>query len=187
MENVEQTIISQYGNSPTLVQLIRNMNGYIDQSTNFANFYSFVWNVDTAQDWGLDIWGRIVDIGRAIEVGGTSVALDDQQYRLLILTKALVNISATTSPALNQVLQNMFAGRGRTYVNDLGGMAMRYVFEFALEPWELAVIESGNILPHPGGVEVILLPLALPLFGFVEQGIVTASPFDQGMFYQPDL
>lgn len=68
MENVEQTIISQYANSPTLVQLIQNMNQYIDQTANFQAFYDYVWNVNTAQGFGLDVWGRIVGIERQLEV-----------------------------------------------------------------------------------------------------------------------
>lgn len=49
MVNVEQTIISQYANSATIVQLIQNMNGYVDPQADFDNFYNYVWNVDTAQ------------------------------------------------------------------------------------------------------------------------------------------
>lgn len=68
MENVEQTIISQYANSPTLVRLIQNMNEYVDPSTNFEAFYSYVWNVDTAVGFGLDIWGRIVGVSRLLRI-----------------------------------------------------------------------------------------------------------------------
>lgn len=64
MNNVEQTIISQYGNSATITQLIQNMNEYIDPSADIDNFYNYVWNVETAQGFGLDILGRIVNIGR---------------------------------------------------------------------------------------------------------------------------
>jgi len=68
MINVEQTIISQYANSPTIVKLIQNMNEYIDPRADLDNFYNFVWNVDTAQGFGLDIWGRIVNISRELSV-----------------------------------------------------------------------------------------------------------------------
>jgi len=71
MLNVEQTIISQYANSPVLVQLIQNMNSYLDPRANFQAFYDFVWNVNTAQGFGLDIWGKIVNIpnGRLLQLG----------------------------------------------------------------------------------------------------------------------
>lgn len=64
--DVRRTVISQYANSPTLLQLVDSFAGYVEQSANFANFYSFVWNVDTAQGFGLDIWGRIVNVSRLL-------------------------------------------------------------------------------------------------------------------------
>lgn len=213
MENVEQTIISQYANSPTLCQLVENMNGYIDPTTDFAAFYDFVWNVDTAQGFGLDVWGRIVDVSRYLTVtddltyfgfnegdpdyapfdsapfyngapATSTYRLGDDAYRTLILVKALANISATTSPALNQLLRNMFPGRGRCYVNDLGNMMMRYTFEFYLEPFEYAILTQSGALPHPAGVQVSVLQVELPyVFGFSEAGTDSAAPFDQGTFY----
>lgn len=64
----EATVISQYANSPTIMQLVQNLNQYIDQSANFANFYNFVWNVDTAVGFGLDIWGKIVGVSRLLQI-----------------------------------------------------------------------------------------------------------------------
>ena len=211
MIDVEQTIISQYGNSATITQLVRNMNEYLDPRADFDTFFDFVWNVETAQGFGLDIWGRIVGIARELlipppinnfgfnEAGGSAHSfnespfyngippvsetyiLADDAYRQLILVKALANISATNAPALNQLLQNMFAGRGRCYVNDLGGMALRYTFEFDLTPYEFAIMTQSGALPRPAGVNASLFQSALPLFGFSEAG-VSAAPFGQGVF-----
>lgn len=214
MEDVERTIISQYSQSPTLVALVRNMNQYIDQRTNFQAFYDFVWNVDTAQGVWLDrVWGKIVGVGRELQINEpvlyfgfddglqdyspfdeapfydgpqatTTYRLSDDAYRTLILAKALSNISATTSPAINQLLQNLFPGRGRCYVNDMGGMAMRYTFEFYLKPYEEAIVRSSGVLPHGAGVSVSVLQVALPhTFGFAEMGTHDAAPFDQGAFF----
>lgn len=213
MINVEQTLISQYGNSATIVQLVENMNEYIDRRTDFQAFYDFVWNVDTAQGFGLDVWGRIVDVGRTIQVAGAinnfgfndgltdyfpfgqapfytgtpatnSYKLTDAAYRVLILTKALSNISATTAPAINQILQNLFKGRGRAYISDLGGMQMRYTFEFYLFPYELAIINQSGVFPHPAGVSVSMIQVVTSLsFGFNEAGLASARPFNEGAFF----
>ncbi len=72
MFNYEATLISQYANSPTLLQLVANLNQYLDQSQNFANFYNYVWNVDTAQGFGLDIWGAIVGVSRLLYIPNTT-------------------------------------------------------------------------------------------------------------------
>jgi len=211
MIDFEKTIISQYGNSPTILQLVQNMNAYLDPRADFDAFFDYVWNVDTAQGFGLDIWGRIVNIRRELQIpnapvyfgfkdalpgsypfdeapfyDGTPPAtqtykLADDAYRQLILVKALANISATNAPSLNQLLQNMFAGRGRCYVNDLGGMQLRYTFEFLLTPYEFAIMTQSGALPRPAGVNAILFQSALPLFGFSEAGL-SAAPFGQGVF-----
>lgn len=76
MIDVERTIISQYSATSTIVQLIQNMNEYIDPSADFDNFYSFVWSVDTAKGFGLNIWGRIVNVSRVLQIPGTATATD---------------------------------------------------------------------------------------------------------------
>ena len=114
MIEIDRTIISQYANSPTIVRLVHNIDEYIDPRVNIDDFYNFVWNVDTAQGFGLDIWGRIVNIGRDLRLpdvewfgfdeaspgsypfdeqpffngGGTTnvFTLSDDAYRTLILT-----------------------------------------------------------------------------------------------------
>jgi hypothetical protein len=68
MINVEQTIISQYNPESTIYQLIQGMNENIDPRADIDAFYDFVFNVETAQGFGLDIWGRIVDISRYLTI-----------------------------------------------------------------------------------------------------------------------
>ena len=66
--NCEETIISQYANSPILLTLINNMNSYIDASANFFNFYNQIWNINSATGYGLDVWGRIVGVKRNVNM-----------------------------------------------------------------------------------------------------------------------
>lgn len=180
------TIISQYANSPTIVQLIRNMDTYLNPGTNFDDFYSYVWNIETAQGFGLDILGRIVNIGRALEIpsdaptfgfteGGpdyqpfgqapfyngppetSTYLLSDSAYRKLILMKALLNISNSSVPSLNQLLQNLFEGRGGCYVRDDGDMQITFVFKFELLPFERAILTRSNAIPRPAAVKSLIL------------------------------
>lgn len=211
MINVDRTVISQYANSPTLLRLIHNMDEYLDPRANMQAFYDFVWNVDTAQAWGLDIWGRIVGVSRLLQIPGddpivgfdnadvpkdwfpmsqgrfaregevtTSYELPDDAYRVLVLTKALANIAATTAPALNQLLCNLFPGRGKAYVRDLGNMAMQFVFNFSLTNVEYAILTQSGVLPHPAGVfySVVIIPVGS--FGF--RGQSSAHSFNNGIF-----
>lgn len=206
---VARTFISQYANSPTIVQLANNMDDYINPDVDFDAFYDFVWNVETAQGFGLDIWGRIVDIGRMLTVPGDvsylgyeeaiswqpfnqaplyigdqstqTYRLADDAYRRLILVKALANITDCTSPSLNRLLSHLFAGRGRCYVTDTGNMEFRYVFEFSLEPYELAILTQSGAIPKPAAVLASVLQVDLSsTFGFLE-GLM--QPFGSGVFF----
>lgn len=201
--------MKQYAASPIIQSLVEYRTGYFDTGWQ-DDFYDVVWNVDTAQGFGLDIWGRIVVIGRSIQVqysdffGFNTEASDqswnpfdqesfydgpeqtqtfvlaDQAYRVLVLAKALTNISAADSKSLNSVLKQLFPARGAAWVNDLGSMAMRYTFNFALEPWERSVVLNGGALPRPAGVLLQVFEAPADTFGFSEAP--DSQPFDQGTF-----
>lgn len=210
MDNIEQTIASQYSNSPTLVQMIDSMNQFFDPSVDFQAFYDYVWNVETAQGFGLDILGKIVSVGRDLTVPNPAIdpfgfaeasaqpfdqapfydgqpltitySLADTAYRQLILTKALSNISNCSAPSINQQLRNLFPDRGRCYVNDNYDMTMRFTFEFELEPFELAILLQSNAITRPAAVDLTIISLPSNNFGFAEG---KAQPFDVGTFYNP--
>ena len=216
MRDFDRTVISQYSNSATLAQLIINLNTYLDPNVNLQNFYDLIWNVDTAEGYGLDVWGRIVGVGRFIRVpngrwlgfqeagsvgtdtwdhgvwydGGDlthTITLDDETYRKVIFTKAAANITDGSIPSINQILLNLFPNRGNAYVTDgrniphepffgfaesfdcvgwnqgiwadlyIGAfprnMTMVYVFEFALDETEVAIVLKSGVLPKPVGVK----------------------------------
>lgn len=62
------TVLSQYANSPILTKLVSNFFQYLDQTANFDEFFDLIWNVDTAEGYGLDVWGRIVGVTRVLTV-----------------------------------------------------------------------------------------------------------------------
>ena len=66
--DVHSTVISQYANSPRLLQLITDFAGYVDQTDNLDNFYDSVFSLDTAVGYGLDRAGRIVGVNRVLQV-----------------------------------------------------------------------------------------------------------------------
>lgn len=177
----EATVISQYANSERLLGWIESFAQAIDQTTNIDNFYDLMWNIYTAEQYGLDVWGRIVVINRAIQVASrffgfdegapdydpfnvspfytgqgttTTQLLSDDAFRLLILAKALANITYGSIPGINQILQLLFPNRGPCYVVDGNDMTMTYTFGFIPTPVEAAIIQTSNVLPKPTGVLV---------------------------------
>jgi hypothetical protein len=173
----------------SITSLIQSFAAAVDQSPQFQNFYDFVWNLPTAQGFGLDILGKIVGVSRLLQVvptgsffgfyiageatqdwepwsqapfyagasGEGAYELTDAAYRTLILVKAASNIAATTAPAINAILQTLFAGRGLCYVADIGNMTMQYVFTFPLTAVEFAIMTQANVPPHPAGAAVTIV------------------------------
>lgn len=182
--DVWATVLSQYANSSILMQLILNMDDYLDQTINFQSFFDLIMNVDTAQGYGLDVWGRIVNVSRTLSVtdpnsiflgfeeagspaqpfnqapffSGQQVndnfILTDTAYRTLIFAKALANICDGSIPAINQILLNLFPNRGNCYVVDGLDMTMTFKFEFVLSAVELAIISQSGALPTSTGVSL---------------------------------
>jgi hypothetical protein len=176
-----QTIQAEFANSPVITTLIANMFEYVDQTQNLDEFFDLIWNVDTAQGYGLDVWGRIVGVGRVLQVqdvsyfgmegpsgaggdpydvspffdGGdltTNYSLTDAAYRQLILTKAFANICDGSVQAFNQMLNTLFPNQGICYVADGLDMTMAYTFQFDLSPLDYAIITQSGVLPKPVGV-----------------------------------
>lgn len=178
------TIISQYGNSNVITTLIGSFQQWTDQTTNYQNLYDLIWNVATAQGYGLDVWGRIVGVVRTVGViglpywgfqeqnpttwtfnqgifySGTISApqyyLTDSSFRQLIFAKAMSNISNGSAQSINAILRAMFPGRGNTWVSDNLNMTITYNFSFFLSALELGLVTSG-VLPKPSGVAYSVL------------------------------
>jgi Protein of unknown function (DUF2612) len=178
--NYWDTIISQYANSPIITTLIGDFSQWIDQTENFDDLYDLIWNVVTAQGYGLDVWGRIVGVTRTVSITSeeflgfeeqedttfpfgqgifysgtnatTNFALSDAAFRQLIYAKALANISNGSIPAINMILQTLFPGYGNAYVVDGLNMTMEYVFTFNTSPVQQAILTQTGVLPKPCGV-----------------------------------
>lgn len=183
-------ILSEYANSPIMDGIIINWFLSLDQTADFTAFYDNIWNIQTANGYGLDVWGRIVGVNRVIVLqttrywgyeeqelttdpyqvspfysGGASTnnfALTDQSYRLLILAKAAANITNGSAPSINQILRNLFPGRGETYITDNEDMTMTYNFNFVLTDTEQAVVKQSGVLPKSTGVKALYAMFGVP-------------------------
>jgi len=71
MQNWNETLLSQYFDSPTIYSWLDSFNGAVDPSIDLANFYTNIWNVNTAVGSGLDIWGKIVNVSRYLQIPGS--------------------------------------------------------------------------------------------------------------------
>lgn len=147
-----RTIISQYANSPILTALIGDIFEWLDPTADIDDFFSNVMDIDTAIGEGLDVWGRILDVSRTLQLqatryfgfdeqstltvdpfnqspfytGGASTNnydLADDAYRVLLLAKAAANITDGSIKSINAILLALFPNRGNCYCTDGGEVA----------------------------------------------------------------
>lgn len=141
MQNFEKTILSQYANSPRICTILEGWNQAFDPSALIELWYANVWDLDTAQGYGLDVWGRIVGVSRVLKISsgknfgfseandlteegfnsapfysGSSVTsnyrLSDDGFRQLIYAKALANITDGSIFSINTILMLLFGEQG---------------------------------------------------------------------------
>ncbi len=174
--DVNLTVLSQYANSPVMLQMIAYFSEWLDLGNRFREFYSLIWNIDTAVGPGLDVWGRILGVSRVLQVPSgdylgfeqqaealtfdhgiwfrgvsltDSTSLTDDAYRVLLMAKAALNITDSSIPAINRILLALF---GDGYVRDNLDMTMTYVFSVPLDPVQTSIVFNSGVLPRPCGV-----------------------------------
>lgn len=82
----------------------------------------------------------------------SNYALSDDALRRLIFAKARANISDTSIEDINQTLLLLFPNRGVCYAQDNLNMTLTYVFGFALNAVDSAIVYNSGVLPRPSGV-----------------------------------
>lgn len=179
------TVLSEYANSPTLSQIIQDMDVWIDPTAEIDTFFDDIFNISTAVGYGLDVWGRILNVGRAITLIGTqnyvgfnegnypsfnsvypfyvgapanqNALLSDANYRGVLLAKAAANICNGSITAINAIMLALFPHRGACYVVDGGNLTMELQFTFPLTAIEQAIVTQTGVIPIPAGVAATLV------------------------------
>ena len=205
MKHPNDSIQSQYAASPIIRALVDAMNVRIDPKFDIRLFYEKIFDIYTAEGWGLDNWGRILALGRLIDLEPEecfgfefslldpfdqnvffqagpprAVRLGDESYRRLLLYKAAANIAASDLGTLNRLLNAVFADTPGMYILETGPMTIRYVFEFYLSAMDRAMLRLTFVPPRPAGVGYDFLEVdPASVFGFNGSEL---QPFDQGNF-----
>lgn len=213
-EATSYAIQSQYSASKRIRALAAGYQTRIDPGVDIQLFYDKMFNIYTAEGVGLDNWGKILQIGRNIpgpynadsfgfdgsklapfnqlpfvpdNVGELSsfITLDDESFRLLLLYKALANISASDAATQNLLLSVLvdtgIGGFGDVaYVLEVDTMVIRWVFESYMSSTQLAIFKVAGTLARGAGVGWELYAIdPAATFGF--DGSLM-QPFNQAPF-----
>jgi len=204
-----EPIQSQYAASPRILALLVKKAALLDPGRDLMYWYDGIFNPKTAQGVGLDIWGRIVGIGRKLWVENTEffgfhgqnlrgfdqapfwiqslasgqVDLTDEAFRFLIFYKAAANIGRGDMASINALLNSLFEaehGPANSCVLEVAPMEIRAVFNFYLTGYEQALLQQYGLLDRPAGVGFSWYQHdPQEMFGFAGQEL---QNFDNGIF-----
>lgn len=177
------TVLWQYDNAEALKSLLTQKTAWIN--TNNAQFwkdwYDNVFNLQTANDFGLSVWGKILNFPRQITLkDGTVYNLSTEQYRIILMGQLQKFRMRGTVPEINRWLNTVFGKQGRAYVLDGLDMTTVFVFEFKPTSDQQFLIDNVDFLPRPAGVgyEIRVFPnIFLGFEGSERPG------FDQGILF----
>lgn len=179
-------------------QLCKNIYEVFDKHIYSAvrDFFDQIYNIDTADAVGLELWGKLLDFPRVIrgvnqETGEVTIYnLDDNQYRIILKVLAINMKTNMTIPEINASMMDLFKSidgvEKKTSIADNRDMtALAYFFEWNIPSWLKTAFENYELLPHPMGVGVKVASAIVRPIGFKGQESV-ATDFYQAYWSPKD-
>lgn len=204
--NLLAAILWQYEQADKLKTLAYAKQAWFDRvhSEFWSAWYRDVFNIDTANSFGLSIWARILNISLGVDVppepakvsfgfGLNNVNFNNgnfgrqatytqrltlEQQRLVIRMRYFQLTTRNTIPEINQFLARIFKPYGTAYAYDNLDMTMTYFFVFTPNSSIRFILENYDLLPRPTGVKVTWQSATTDPFGF---GIENRN-FNNGSF-----
>lgn len=192
-------ILWQYNDATRLQTLIEGKQAWYEthQERFWSDWIRDVFDLQTANEFGLSVWGRILGESRDIKTeyqkpnhpafgfgagrknfgrgnfrrgSGSSLTLSLDQYRLLLRLRYFKLVSRGTVAEINDYLARLFGDRGRVWVLDPCDMSFAiYVFKFTPTSLDQYVLSDMDALPRPAGVGVEMRVVTRKTFGFGPQ------------------
>lgn len=190
-----RALLWQHDNAESLKTIIQRKQDWynVNQRDFWSSWYDNVFNLDTANDFGLAVWARILDVPLAVEVQssktkdafgfgtnhknfgngnfarGTSgeIPLTIDQRRLVLKLRYFQLFSRGSVTEINEWLAALFGDQGRVFVVDSLDMTFAtYFFSVAPDSQLRFILENYDLLPRPAGVGVRWQIQIKPSFGF---------------------
>lgn len=177
----EKHVFWQYNNSPHLKSYVSQKESWYktNQSDFWSDWIKNVLTISTANDYGLAVWGNLLQTPRTWVINGDNVTLTTQQYRTLLIARLRLLSIRGTVEEINELLSFLFANYGKAYVIDNHDMTITYKFNFNLTNLQLEILRHLTLLPRPAGVEMEVIAVSKNVFGFNGSG---CQPFNQAPF-----
>lgn len=200
-----RSILWQYEGAPNAIALARNDQAFINiQHTEFwEDWITDVFDLTTANNFGLAVWARILDLpitiseSRNVEDvwgfgvhnqnfnnGGfgigldSDILLDTESARQLLRLRWVQLTMRPTVPNINRALNDIFGPGVVEVIDDYDMLYATYFFQVTPDYKLRRLLERTNVLPRPSTVGVQWVVQVRPAFGFGEHHL----NFNNGSF-----
>jgi len=178
-----KAILWQRNDAVNLQSLLQQKQDWynVNQRDFWQNWFDNVFNLQTANDFGLTVWSIILDLpiivvntppapdkigwgfgdlhanfthGNFAPARSGAVTLEVAQARQLLQMRYFQITTRGAVTEINKFMNYLFADEGPIWVEDNLDMTATYVFGFEPDAKFLYVLDRYDILPRPAGVAV---------------------------------
>ncbi|OCJ20030.1 DUF2612 domain-containing protein [Serratia sp. 14-2641] len=172
--NLLRSIIWQYDNAESVKSLISQKNEWYkkEQTEFWDNWFRDVFDIRTANDFGLEIWSIILGVSFLVPDCPGKV-LTTEQKRLICRLRYYQLIARCTIPEVNEITMKLFATEdGKAYALDPLDMSyIMYVFTEQPTSAVALILAKYDLLPRPATVGL-------------KYRVIRYVPFGFGQYYQ---
>lgn len=190
-----RAILWQYNDAINLQGILQKKQDWRNenQTAFWAGWIRDVFDLRTANEFGLRVWAIILDMPLFISsaplatkptwgfgpyrynfrgganfssAAGFTSALPLEAKRLALQLRYFQLTTAGTIPEINRMLKFLFGRYGGAYVLDGLNMTMSYRFRFPLSWWMKFIFDQFDLLPRPAGVKITYSDGTRKYFGF---------------------
>lgn len=205
--NLLEPLLWQYNDALRTQSLLESKQAWYNanQRDFWSNWYRDVFDLRTANDFGLAVWSIILNVPLFVNTpviiptndawgfgefrknfdnapfGNTGSGVNElttEQKRLVLRMRYFQLTTRGAIPEINEFLYSIRDILGECYALDGLNMTMTYVFTIAPSANIMYVLENFDILPRPAGVELNIVVESRNYWGFGE----FHKNFDNGNF-----
>jgi|GEM_PF-731436 len=172
--NLLRSIIWQYDTAESVKSIISQKNEWYkkEQTKFWDSWFRDVFDIRTANDFGLEIWSIILGVSFIVPDCPGKV-LTTEQKRLICRLRYYQLITRCTIPEVNEITMNLFATKdGKAYALDPNDMScIMYVFTEQPASAVALILAKYDLLPRPATVGL-------------KYRVIRYVPFGFGQYYQ---
>lgn len=202
-----KALLWQYNKAQSLQTLLEQKSQWyeLNQTEFWQNWIRDVFDLRTANQFGLVVWGIILglklyvntaptpekptfgfdnilytnfDNGNFSNTHGATYMLPVGTQRIALQLRYAQLTSSGTVPEINRILRYIFRDYGNAFLLDYHNMSQRYIFNFPVTADLRYLFDNYDILPRPAGVKSSYGDATLDYFGFAPDDL----NFDNGNF-----